>query len=151
MNLSHKRELYWQIRIRTINVVKRTTTLIVCQRGCRLKDTLAHANTKLQDNNSQALFWVTAISLEDLFNVTKWSEETTFCTSFIFTQTKKYLIKNGIMCSTWYVFHMIKCLCGLYYIGKTLHLLKQRIIKHLSSIRSNERDWWQTLPSSSTF
>lgn len=50
---------------------------------------------------------------------------------------KKYNIKGIISCSTTNVIYMLKCPCGLAYIGKTTRSLKTRIAEHRSAIRNN--------------
>lgn len=52
---------------------------------------------------------------------------------------KTYHIKSVISCNTKNVIYMLKCPCGLAYIGKTTRPLKQRISEHRSSIRNNDR------------
>ena len=50
---------------------------------------------------------------------------------------KKYKIRGIITCSTANVVYMLKCPCGLSYIGKTSRALKTRIAEHRSTIRNN--------------
>ncbi|XP_049423574.1 uncharacterized protein LOC125883384 [Epinephelus fuscoguttatus] len=49
---------------------------------------------------------------------------------------KKYNVKGIITCSTTNVIYMLKCPCGLAYIGKTTRALKTRIAEHRSTIRN---------------
>lgn len=70
------------------------------------------------------------------------------CTQCNFTQKTKtfnhprtgktYAIKGTITCNTSNVVYMLKCPCGLAYIGKTTRPLKNRISEHRSNIRNND-------------
>ena len=51
---------------------------------------------------------------------------------------KKLKVKGTITCKTKYVVYMLKCPCGLCYIGKTKRELKLRISEHKSNIRNND-------------
>lgn len=51
---------------------------------------------------------------------------------------KSYNIKGVISCSTKNVIYMLKCPCGLAYIGKTTRPLKTRITEHRSNIRNHD-------------
>ncbi|OCT92171.1 hypothetical protein XELAEV_18015225mg [Xenopus laevis] len=59
--------------------------------------------------------------------------------SFFHPQTgKKYLIRNYCTCESTYVIYVIyllKCPCGLLYIGETTQKIRDRICKHKSTIR----------------
>lgn len=58
------------------------------------------------------------------------------CNSFNHPHTgKSFKIKGVITCNTKNVIYMIKCPCGLAYIGKTTRCLKTRIAEHRSNIR----------------
>lgn len=50
---------------------------------------------------------------------------------------REFKIKGVITCTTKNVIYMIKCPCGLAYIGKTQRALKTGIAEHLSCIRTN--------------
>ncbi len=52
---------------------------------------------------------------------------------------RKFKIKGVITCTTKNFIYMIKCPCGLAYIGKTQRALKTRIAEHRSSIRTNDK------------
>ena len=54
---------------------------------------------------------------------------------------KPFPIKNVITCASTHVIYMLRCPCGLAYIGKTTRKLKTRISEHKSSIRRNDRDY----------
>lgn len=54
---------------------------------------------------------------------------------------KQFPIKNVITCSSTHVIYMLRCPCGLSYVGKTTRKLKQRISEHKSTIRRNDRDY----------
>ena len=61
------------------------------------------------------------------------------CEYFCHPHTGKWIqIYEIIMHSTTHVIYMIKCTCGLCYVGKTYPSLKQRISEHKSSIRIND-------------
>lgn len=70
------------------------------------------------------------------------------CTQCNFTQKtktfnhprtgKSYKIKGVITCNTSNVIYMLKCPCGLAYIGKTTRPLKTRISEHRSNIRNHD-------------
>ncbi|CAJ0967219.1 unnamed protein product [Ranitomeya imitator] len=48
---------------------------------------------------------------------------------------KRYPIKNFFTCDTNYAVYLIKCPCGLLYVGETTQSVKSRISKHKSTIR----------------
>ncbi|XP_041424205.1 uncharacterized protein LOC121395238 [Xenopus laevis] len=48
---------------------------------------------------------------------------------------KKYAIKNYYTCDSSYVVYLLKCHCGLLYIGETTQKVNDRISKHKSTIR----------------
>lgn len=54
---------------------------------------------------------------------------------------KKFSIKSVITCASTHVVYMLRCPCGLAYVGKTTRKLKQRISEHKSTIRRNDRDY----------
>ena len=54
---------------------------------------------------------------------------------------KKFKIKDVITCVSSYVVYMIRCPCGLAYVGKTTRQLKQRMSEHKSTIRRNDRNY----------
>ncbi|XP_041922081.1 uncharacterized protein LOC121685553 [Alosa sapidissima] len=70
------------------------------------------------------------------------------CTQCNFTQKmstfshprtgKSFNIKGTITCNTSNVIYMLKCPCGLAYIGKTTRPLKTRISEHRSNIRNHD-------------
>lgn len=65
---------------------------------------------------------------------------TTKCQFFSHPHSGKQLkIKGVISCNTKNVIYMIKCPCGLAYIGKTRRCLKTRIAEHRSNIRLNDQ------------
>ena len=51
---------------------------------------------------------------------------------------KKYAVKGRITCKTKYVVYLLKCPCGLCYVGKTIREIKTRFSEHKSSIRNND-------------
>ena len=51
---------------------------------------------------------------------------------------KKHTIKSVITCRTKYVVYLLKCPCGLYYVGKTSRELRVRISEHKSTIRNKD-------------
>lgn len=52
---------------------------------------------------------------------------------------KSYPIKGVISCNTNNVIYMLRCPCGLAYIGKTNRALKHRISEHRSNIRNHDQ------------
>lgn len=52
---------------------------------------------------------------------------------------KKYQLRGTITCNTTYVIYMLKCPCGLCYIGKTNTELKTRVSEHKSATRNNDQ------------
>ncbi len=52
---------------------------------------------------------------------------------------REFKIKGVITCTTKNVIYMIKCPCGLAYIGKTQRALKTRIAEHRRSICTNDK------------
>lgn len=62
------------------------------------------------------------------------------CNTYTHPHTGKVLkIKGVISCNSKNVIYMIKCPCGLAYIGKTTRCIKTRIAEHRSSIRLNDQ------------
>ena len=51
---------------------------------------------------------------------------------------KKYTVKGIISCKTKHVVYLLKCPCGLCYIGKTTRELKTRFSEHKSAIRNKD-------------
>lgn len=51
---------------------------------------------------------------------------------------KKYPVKSVITCKTKFVVYLLKCPCGLGYVGKTTRELRIRISEHKSSIRNKD-------------
>lgn len=51
---------------------------------------------------------------------------------------KKFRITNRITCKSNYVVYLLKCPCGLGYVGKTKQELKTRISEHKCSIRNRD-------------
>ena len=51
---------------------------------------------------------------------------------------KKYAVKGRISCKTKYVVYMLKCPCGLCYVGKTIREIKTRFSEHKSAIRNKD-------------
>lgn len=54
---------------------------------------------------------------------------------------KQFPIKNVITCSSTHVVYLLRCPCGLSYIGKTTRKLKQCISEHKSAIHRNDRNY----------
>ena len=54
---------------------------------------------------------------------------------------KEYKIKGFINCNTTHVIYMLKCPCGLVYIGQTKRNLKIRIAEHKAAIRNGNMDY----------
>lgn len=54
---------------------------------------------------------------------------------------KKYPIKEFINCLSTHVVYMLKCPCGLMYIGQTKRNLKLRIAEHKGAIRNGNMDY----------
>lgn len=50
----------------------------------------------------------------------------------------KYPVNSKISCHTKFVVYLLKCPCGLCYVGKTKRELKTRISEHKSSIRNHD-------------
>ena len=51
---------------------------------------------------------------------------------------KKLKVRGTISCKTKFVVYMLKCPCGLCYVGKTKRELKTRIGEHKSNIRNHD-------------
>ncbi|KAL2080587.1 hypothetical protein ACEWY4_024380 [Coilia grayii] len=54
---------------------------------------------------------------------------------------KKYNIKQFINCQSTHVVYMLKCPCGLLYIGQTKRNLKLRFAEHKGAIRNGNMDY----------
>ena len=54
---------------------------------------------------------------------------------------KKYGIKDFINCLSTHVIYILKCLCGLVYVGQTKRHLKLRIAEHKAAIRNGNMDY----------
>lgn len=54
---------------------------------------------------------------------------------------EKYKIKEFINCMSTHVVYMLKCPCGMIYIGQTKRNLKLRIAKHKAAIRNGNMDY----------
>lgn len=54
---------------------------------------------------------------------------------------KKYHIKEFINCQSTHVVYMLKCPCGLLYVGQTKRNLKMRIAEHKGAIRNGNMDY----------
>ena len=64
---------------------------------------------------------------------------TTRCKHFTHPHNgKEVAIRGTITCSTTFVVYLIKCPCGLAYIGKTNRALRTRISEHRSNIRCGD-------------
>ena len=104
--------------------------LIVYGRGRNLCNKLVNANCQPQKKISQAL-------LRPLPNGSYKCRGCAQCNNmmkceyFCHPHTGKWFQINDIItCSTAHVIYIIKCPCGLCYVGKTSHYLKQRISEH---------------------
>ncbi|XP_041430880.1 uncharacterized protein LOC121397711 [Xenopus laevis] len=51
---------------------------------------------------------------------------------------KQYKIKQYYTCESTYVVYLLKCPCGLLYIGETTQRIRDRISKHKSTIRTGQ-------------
>ena len=51
---------------------------------------------------------------------------------------KTFFIKDRISCRTKHIVYLLKCPCGLSYVGKTTRELRTRISEHKSSIRNKD-------------
>ncbi|KAK6477891.1 hypothetical protein HHUSO_G21543, partial [Huso huso] len=51
---------------------------------------------------------------------------------------KQFKVRGRITCVTKFVVYLLKCPCGLCYVGKTIRELKTRRSEHKSAIRNNE-------------
>lgn len=51
---------------------------------------------------------------------------------------KKYPIRDFFTCDSNYVVYLIKCLCGLAYVGETTQRVKYRMCRHKSMIHQKE-------------
>ena len=61
------------------------------------------------------------------------------CKSFNHPHTGKLTsIRGAITCSTTHVIYLIRCPCGLAYVGKTTRAIQTRISEHRSTIRTGD-------------
>ena len=51
---------------------------------------------------------------------------------------KRFKIRGVISCTSTNIIYLIKCVCGLAYVGKTFRALKTRISEHRSDIRTSD-------------
>lgn len=64
---------------------------------------------------------------------------TTKCKTYTHPHSGKHLkIRGAITCNTTFVVYLIKCPCGLAYVGKTCRALRTRISEHRSNIRCGD-------------
>lgn len=61
--------------------------------------------------------------------------------SLILKTGERYKIKEFINCTSTHVIYMLKCPCGLIYIGQTKRNLKLRIAEHKAAIRNGNIDY----------
>ena len=102
--------------------------LIVYRRGRNLRDKLVHANCQPQKKISQALFRplpngsYKCRGCAQCNNMMK-------CEYFCHPHTgKRFQINYIITCSTTHVIYIIKCPCGLCYVGKTTCLSNRELV-----------------------
>ncbi|XP_066465117.1 uncharacterized protein [Eleutherodactylus coqui] len=53
---------------------------------------------------------------------------------------KQFPIRSRYTCNTSYVVYLLTCPCGLGYVGETTQEVKKRIVKHKSTIRTENKD-----------
>lgn len=113
------------------------------RRGKNLRDHLVHA-----DFQSQSMARHSQTLLSPLPNGNYRCGHCAQCNNTVKTFSfnhphtgQKFPIKSIIMCTSTNVVYLIRCPCGLAYVGKTSRQLKQRISEHKSSIRRNDRDY----------
>lgn len=116
--------------------------LIVYKRARNLKDSLVHARFQsVSPRASQSLLSPIQKGNYRCGNCAQCNN--TFKTStFCHPRTgKKYSIKSVITCVSTHVVYLIRCPCGIGYVGKTSRQLKQRISEHKSSIRRKDLNY----------
>lgn len=115
--------------------------LFVNKRGRNLRDQLVRANTRRPARASQTLLRPLPNGNYRCGSCAQ-CNNTTKTDHFLHPRTgQKFKIKNVITCASTHVIYMLRCPCGLAYVGKTTRKLKLRISEHKSSIRRNDRDY----------
>lgn len=116
--------------------------LIVYKRARNLKDSLVHARFQsTSPRTSQSLLSPIQKGNYRCGNCAQCNN--TFKTSFFCHPRtgRKYSIKSVITCVSTHVVYLIRCPCGIGYVGKTSRQLKQRISEHKSSIRRKDMNY----------
>lgn len=115
--------------------------LFVNKRGKNLRDFLVRADFTPEPTPSQTLLCPLPNGNYRCGNCAQ-CNNTVKIDHFVHPHTgKKYPIKSVITCASTHVIYILRCPCGLVYVGKTTRKLKQRISEHKSSIRRNDRDY----------
>lgn len=125
----------------TLSAMFQHPPLFVNRRGKNLRDQLVHADFKPTATRGQTLLSPLPNGNYRCGNCAQ-CNNTTKTKSFQHPHTGKSIsIKSIITCASTHVVYLLKCPCGLAYVGKTTRKLKQRISEHKSSIRRNDRDY----------
>ncbi|XP_075445305.1 uncharacterized protein LOC142488853 [Ascaphus truei] len=111
-----------------------TPPLIAYRRGRNLSDNLIHADNKDHYHTPHFLEG----GKQGNFRCMNCSVCNSLTTGDVFCHPhsgKKITIHNRITCRSTFVVYIIRCPCGLVYVGKTTRMLKVRYIEHKSVIR----------------
>lgn len=117
--------------------------LFVNRRGKNLRDYLVHANFSptTGPTSGQNLLAPRPNGNYKCGNCAQ-CNNTIKTNHFLHPQTgKKIYIRSVITCASTHVVYLLRCPCGLAYVGKTTRQLKQRISEHKSTIRRNDQDY----------
>lgn len=122
-----------------LSTIFRHPPLIVFKRAKNLKDHVVHARFQSGiTRSSQKLISPLQNGNYRCGNCAQ-CNNTTKTSFFCHPRTgKKYGIHSVITCTSTHVVYLIRCPCGLGYVGKTSRQLKQRISEHKSSIRRKD-------------
>lgn len=126
-----------------LTTIFKNPPLYVNKKGKSLRDRLVRASFNLKGGSSPAQTRLRPLPNGNYRCGNCAQCNNTFKTShFSHPHTgKKFPINSVITCSSTHVIYMIRCPCGLAYVGKTTRKLKQRISEHKSSIRRNDPNY----------
>ncbi|XP_041447426.1 uncharacterized protein LOC121403682 [Xenopus laevis] len=109
--------------------------LLSYKRPRNLRDRLVQADLGTQRVNTQR---VLAPLTNGMFPCGRCNQCSSVIRTNVFTHPhtgKKFELRGHFTCDTEYVVYMLKCPCGLAYVGETVQPIRDRISQHKSTIR----------------